>query len=47
MQVKTIHAPDNLRVIGPVTNLVPFNQAFGVRTGDKMYRADSVRVEIW
>jgi len=30
-----------------VTNLVSFYEAFGVRPRDKMYRADSVRVEIW
>jgi len=29
-----------------VTNLVPFFEAFGVRPGDEMYRADSVRAEI-
>jgi putative endopeptidase len=46
--VKTdVHAPPPLRVIGPVTNLVPFYQAFGVRPGDRMFRPDSVRVEIW
>ena len=34
VRVKTdVHAPSSLRVIGPVTNLVPFYQAFGVRPG--------------
>jgi len=42
-----VHAPNSFRVIGPATNLVPFYEAFGVRQGDKMYRADSVRVRIW
>ena len=42
-----VHSPYSLRVIGPVANLVPFYQAFGVRPGDRMYRADSVRVSIW
>ena len=46
--VKTdVHAPAPLRVIGPVSNMVPFYRAYGVRPGDRMYRADSVRVEIW
>jgi putative endopeptidase len=46
--VKTdVHAPAPLRVIGPVSNMVPFYQAYGVRPGDRMYRADSVRVAIW
>jgi predicted metalloendopeptidase len=30
-----------------VTNLPQFYDAFGVKPGDKMYRADSVRVKIW
>jgi putative endopeptidase len=48
VRVKTdVHAPSFLRVTGPVTNMVPFYEAFGVRPGDKMYRADSVRVKIW
>ena len=48
VRVKTdVHAPSFLRVTGPVTNMVPFYEAFGVRPGDKMYRADSVRVRIW
>jgi putative endopeptidase len=42
-----VHAPAPLRVIGPVSNMVPFYQAYGERPGDRMYRADSVRVEIW
>jgi len=48
VRVKTdVHAPSPLRVIGPVTNMVPFYEAFGVKPGDKMYRPDSVRVQIW
>ena len=46
--VKTdVHAPAPLRVIGPVSNMVPFYQAYGVGPGDRMYRPDSVRVVIW
>lgn len=48
MRVKTdVHSPSFLRVIGPVTNLPQFYEAYGVRAGDRMYRADSVRVRIW
>jgi putative endopeptidase len=48
VRVKTdVHAPSFLRVIGPVTNLPPFYEAYGVKSGDKMFREDSVRVQIW
>ncbi len=48
VRVKTdVHAPSFLRVTGPVSNLPQFYQAFGVKPGDAMYRADSVRVRIW
>jgi putative endopeptidase len=48
VRVKTdVHAPSFLRVIGPVSNMPPFYEAFGVKPGDRMYRADSVRVSIW
>ncbi len=48
LHVKTdVHAPSFLRVTGPVSNMVPFYDAYGVKPGDKMYRADKVRVKIW
>ena len=48
VRVKTdVHAPSFLRVTGPASNLTPFYDAFGVKPGDRMYRADSVRVSIW
>jgi putative endopeptidase len=48
VRVKTdVHAPSFLRVTGPVTNMVPFYDAFGIKPGDKMYRADDVRIKIW
>jgi putative endopeptidase len=48
VRVKTdVHAPSFLRVTGPVTNLIPFYEAFGIKPGDKMYRADDARVKIW
>jgi putative endopeptidase len=48
VRVKTdVHAPAFLRVIGPVSNMPEFYQAYGVVPGDPMYRADDVRVKIW
>ena len=48
VRVKTdVHAPSFLRVVGPVTNLTQFYDAYGVEPGDRMFRADSVRVRIW
>ncbi len=48
MRVKTdVHAPSFLRVTGPVSNLQQFYDAYGVHAGDGMFRADSVRVQIW
>ncbi len=47
-QVMTdVHAPAKERVNGPVVNIPEFYDAFGVKPGDKMYRADSLRVNIW
>ena len=42
-----VHAPAKQRVNGPVVNIPEFYQAFNVKYGDKMYRADSLRVNIW
>jgi len=48
LRVKTdVHAPSFLRVIGPVTNLPEFYEAYGVRAGDKMFRQPPDRVKIW
>lgn len=41
------HSPGMFRANGPVSNFVPFYEAWDVKEGDAMYRADSVRVEIW
>ena len=41
------HSPGMYRANGPLSNLPTFYQAFGVKEGDKMYRQDSVRVNIW
>ncbi len=42
-----VHAPAKYRVIGPVTDVDAFYQAFNVQPGSKMYKADSTRVRIW
>jgi putative endopeptidase len=48
MQVMSdVHAPAKERVNGPMANIPEFYEAFGVKPGDKMYRADSLRVSIW
>jgi len=35
------------RAVGPLSNFEPFYEAFGVKEGDALYRADSIRVKIW
>jgi putative endopeptidase len=48
VRVKTdVHAPSFLRVIGPMSNMPEFYDAFGVKPGNRMWRADSARVKIW
>jgi putative endopeptidase len=42
-----VHAPQFLRVNGPLANLPAFHAAFGVKPGDAMWRAPEDRVEIW
>ncbi len=47
-QVMTnVHAPGKFRVLGPMSNVPEFYEAFHVKEGDPMYRADSIRVKIW
>ena len=41
------HAPPAFRVNGPLADVEEFYKAFDVKSGDKMYREDSVRVKIW
>jgi putative endopeptidase len=41
------HATAKERVNGPMSNIPAFYEAFGVKPGDKMYRPDSLRVNIW
>ena len=42
-----VHAPAKERVNGPVVNIPEFYEAFGIKKGDKMYRDNSLRVNIW
>ncbi|HZE86137.1 MAG TPA: M13 family metallopeptidase [Puia sp.] len=42
-----VHALPKERVNGPVVNIPAFYEAFGIHPGDKMYRPDSLRVNIW
>lgn len=41
------HAPGRFRAIGPLLNYHPFYQAFGIQEGDPMWRAPSLRANIW
>ena len=41
------HSPSKFRVIGPLTDMPEFYEAFGIKEGDAMWRADNVRVKIW
>ncbi|MFL5752800.1 MAG: M13 family metallopeptidase, partial [Bacteroidia bacterium] len=45
--ITNVHAPGNLRVNGPYSNVPEFYEAFGVKEGKPMWRADSIRVRIW
>ena len=41
------HSPGNFRANGAPSNMQEFYDAFGVKEGDKMYRAKAERAEIW
>jgi putative endopeptidase len=41
------HSPAMWRVNGPTMNTPAFYQAFGVKEGDKNYKAESDRIKIW
>jgi putative endopeptidase len=42
-----VHSPAKYRVNGPFVDVPEFYEAFNIKSGDKMYRADSLRVKIW
>ncbi|MFC2652040.1 MAG: M13 family metallopeptidase [Capnocytophaga gingivalis] len=47
-QVKTDpHTPQYIRAFAPLTNVDAWYKAFGVKKGDKLYRAPEDRVKIW
>jgi putative endopeptidase len=41
------HSPGLFRINGPASNLPEFYEAFGIKKGDKLYRAPSERAKIW
>jgi putative endopeptidase len=41
------HSPGQFRAIGPLVNMQEFHDAFGIKAGDRMYRAPEERVKIW
>ncbi|HEX2982101.1 MAG TPA: M13 family metallopeptidase [Ignavibacteriales bacterium] len=48
VRVKTDpHSPGMQRVLGPLSNMPEFYEAFGVKENDGMYRPDDKRVKIW
>ena len=42
-----VHAPAKWRVLGPMSNIPEFYEAFGVKPGQPMWRAPQDRVQIW
>jgi putative endopeptidase len=42
-----VHSPAQWRVNGPFANIPEFYEAFHIQPGQPMWRADSVRVQIW
>ncbi|MCK6641266.1 MAG: M13 family metallopeptidase [Bacteroidia bacterium] len=41
------HSPARFRVLGPLSNMKEFYEAFDVKEGDKMWRKPEERVDIW
>lgn len=41
------HSPGQYRVLGPLSNLTEFAEAFGCQEGDAMIQADSLKAVIW
>ncbi len=42
-----VHAPAKWRVLGPLSNIPEFYEAFGIRPGQPMWRPEAERVRIW
>ncbi len=42
-----VHAPEEFRVLGPLSNSTEFYKAFNIKKGDRMWRSEDKRVEIW
>jgi putative endopeptidase len=42
-----VHAPAKWRVLGPMSNIPEFYEAFGVKPGQPMWRPENQRVHIW
>ena len=42
-----VHAPAKWRVLGPVSNIPEFYEAFGVKSGQPLWRPAGDRVKIW
>ena len=42
-----VHSPAQYRVNGPMADVPAFYEAFGVKSGQRLYRPDSTRVVIW
>ncbi len=42
-----VHAPAKWRVIGPLSNMPDFYEAFGVKPGSPMWRPPEKRVSVW
>jgi len=41
------HSPGIYRINGPASNLPEFYEVFGIKKGDKLYRAPNERAKIW
>lgn len=42
-----VHSPAKYRVNGPFSDIDEFYSTFNIKSGEKMYRPDSLRVKIW